>query len=1379
MSDLRLNIIINAITDGLRRGLDETKSLTEQLREKLKQALSDPATAGPLITVLRLAQNQFLALRASGVNALNAIKIAGIDSLEQIHQIRKDTDELRQSFIKFGASVVTTGLQAMRGVRFETAFSDVKKVVDGTQEQIESLERSLKNMALVVSVPLDELAKIAAFGGQLGLPFDEIEQFTLLVAKMSTAFGILPEEAAQSIGNLRNVFGLSIVELERFGDQINTIADNANTSERALLNVLDRAGGTAQRFGLLRGETVALSAAMLSMGREPEVVATSMFNMLSSLQNATGQTDEFKRALSALGLDAKQFERDVQAHPVKALDDFLQRIHKLNTAGQGSVIGAMFGKGSDSAAIGDLIAKLEEYHRLVGLASQDELFTGSMAKTFEEREKTVEGALSRLKNAISVMSINATALFLPAIRFSADALRDLAAATAKAIEQYPNLAAFTRIALIFSTLGGAFRLFGLAVTTLMPGIVAAIRSAVGILAVASGSGAMAVLRAGFTGLASVLTSIFGAAIGRAIVGVGALTLGLNGLSAALGFLGSSFVAVLSNPLTAFLAGITLIGVRIASTGSAIGRLAASVQLLGPIFLRLIGGPIGLMISALTFLGIKFIEVKDKLVEFGGINTTITEIIGASWRIVTRLFGDVAAWISQKLDQVGGYLSNLVGVDGKTWAAIKTHWTDFVSASGRLLLNLVNSFIATFGTINSTALFGIQAFFDLMKNGLSRTVDVAKAAGRDIANALNGDFSGQNTVAAFKSGVDSQLSILTSAKNKIAAVAKENFSTDYVGVLADSLKHSVGTVKQAIVDEINAGHAKPKQSAAKEQRNSGTGTGIIDGEFISNGPGHTKKAKEKTQPVESEMHGFEQGLTERKIAFERENTLREFSKKEEKKYWDTIIATYHGNSKTLADLKKKSSDLDLQIIREAAKEKEGLQKESFEAEHAAALDALDEKEVASQQELDLGTITQEQHLANLRNFAAERLAIEQKLLDDKRRLLGDDALALAQNLHEKEALTRAGAAKIQSIDNQDALARKEHFKQMFAPLENALDQSVNGVLTGQQTIKNAVKNAGQSIVLSYAATFIKTRVMAAAEWAWEAAGFAGKEAKKKAIENASFIWEGLLWAKKKAAMAAQWAWDVLGFGTAESTKTGIKVVNEGVQTGAAVGADIIQTTSKIAAEETKQTVTAKTASKSIMAKAYDAAAGVYSSLSDIPYVGWILAPIAAAATFITVAGWASMVGSAKGGEWQVGEDGSPYILHKDESVLPAGVAEGWRKVVSIVNTHVDDAGTGKKLSPAAEINQLFATGQLKPLTLPEFALNLTRDSQTTANGLAKDRVKADKERLRNPAAGGTKSGDNHIHIHGIALAPEEFFRKNSRHVISAAREEVRKFNTGKK
>ena len=68
-----------------------------------------------------------------------------------------------------------------------------------------------------------------------------------------------------------------------------------------------------------------------------------------------------------------------------------------------------------------------------------------------------------------------------------------------------------------------------------------------------------------------------------------------------------------------------------------------------------------------------------------------------------------------------------------------------------------------------------------------------------------------------------------------------------------------------------------------------------------------------------------------------------------------------------------------------------------AKHDDALAALDDKVTAAQQELDLGNITNQQYLDQLRTFAADRLGIEQQLLADKKALLKNDELALKQNL----------------------------------------------------------------------------------------------------------------------------------------------------------------------------------------------------------------------------------------------------------------------------------------------------------------------------------------------------------------------------------------------
>lgn len=87
----------------------------------------------------------------------------------------------------------------------------------------------------------------------------------------------------------------------------------------------------------------------------------------------------------------------------------------------------------------------------------------------------------------------------------------------------------------------------------------------------------------------------------------------------------------------------------------------------------------------------------------------------------------------------------------------------------------------------------------------------------------------------------------------------------------------------------------------------------------------------------------------------------------------------------------------------------------------------------------------------------------------------------------------------------------------------------------------------------------------------------------------------------------------------------------------------------AAESTA--ITVGTASKSILAKGWDAAAGAYSAIVGIPYVGPFLAPAAAAVALGAVLGMIGKISSAEGGWGQVPGDTMAQI-HKDEMVLPA-------------------------------------------------------------------------------------------------------------------------------
>lgn len=84
----------------------------------------------------------------------------------------------------------------------------------------------------------------------------------------------------------------------------------------------------------------------------------------------------------------------------------------------------------------------------------------------------------------------------------------------------------------------------------------------------------------------------------------------------------------------------------------------------------------------------------------------------------------------------------------------------------------------------------------------------------------------------------------------------------------------------------------------------------------------------------------------------------------------------------------------------------------------------------------------------------------------------------------------------------------------------------------------------------------------------------------------------------------------------------------------------------------------TQSQGILKHAGAAAAAVYDDVAQIPYVGWILAPPAAAAAFAAVAAF-----SAAGGMGDVPYDNAPFLLHKQEMVLPANIANPLRNMLS--------------------------------------------------------------------------------------------------------------------
>ncbi|MBF0804967.1 MULTISPECIES: phage tail tape measure protein [unclassified Neisseria] len=302
---------LKALADArIQLGLDTDEKARQEI-EKTKQA--------------------YETLKNSGTLSHDELARAADLQRDKVYRLERSLSDLRPSLTDVAdelQGVVTKagGLAyaAREAMKFETAMAGVKKVVDGTPEEIAGLSDEIKRMSGELGIMPDKLAEIAAQGGQLGVSLDRLPEFTEMAAKMSVAFGMTAEEAGDAAATIANVFQLPIGEVGRLGDAINVLGNNTAAREKDIVNAMARIGGTANQFGLAAEQASALAGAFIALGKPPEVAATAVNALLQKLQTAQSQGNNFQAALEGIGITADQ----MAANPQQALSDFMPAVRQ-------------------------------------------------------------------------------------------------------------------------------------------------------------------------------------------------------------------------------------------------------------------------------------------------------------------------------------------------------------------------------------------------------------------------------------------------------------------------------------------------------------------------------------------------------------------------------------------------------------------------------------------------------------------------------------------------------------------------------------------------------------------------------------------------------------------------------------------------------------------------------------------------------------------------------------------------------------------------------------------------------------------------------------------------------------------------------------------
>ena len=392
-------------------------------------------------------------LKSSGTLTKEELSRATAHYNDKVFQLNKSLSDLRPTLSDFanefrGVASGAAGLTyaAREAVKFESAMAGVRKVVDGTPEQIEQLGEQVKKLAVEFGMMPEQMAEIVAAGGQLGIAADKLDEFARVTATMATAFGMTAEEAGNAAATIANVFQLPIGEVEKLGDAINVLGNNTAAREKDIVAAMARIGGTAKQFGLVADEAAALADAFIALGKPPEVAATAINAMLQKLQTAQSQGKDFQAALEGIGTSADEMAANIAANPQQALTEFLHKLEGLDKQSRALTLSQLFGtEYSDDIAL--LVGSLGEYEKALGLVNDQSQIQGAMQKEAAAALNTTEGQINKAKAAVSNMAGELGNALLPILKITASTVETVATAISDFTKDFPVL---SKLAIYFA-----------------------------------------------------------------------------------------------------------------------------------------------------------------------------------------------------------------------------------------------------------------------------------------------------------------------------------------------------------------------------------------------------------------------------------------------------------------------------------------------------------------------------------------------------------------------------------------------------------------------------------------------------------------------------------------------------------------------------------------------------------------------------------------------------------------------------------------------------------------------------------------------------------------------------------------------------------------
>lgn len=424
---------------------------TEQYREAQAQVSALNAELSEAVSIQQQARSAFETTQTVGYYrelqsdvAATKSELAGFN--EQFKEMTNLADISNQAMLQLGITLTATVTPALTSMgkaaldaadTIDGAYRDMRKTVNGTEEDFEALKQAAMDFSTTSVVSADQILSIQAVGGELGIATEALDTFAETVANLSIATDLGSDEAAESLGTLSNIMSdLTEETMPNFADALVRLGNNGASTESDIADIASRIGSMGSILGFTTPQILAWASTIASTGQNAEAAGTAISNTMSDIEVAVAKGGDSLAAFAEVaGTSAEEFAAAWEEDPSSVMQAFIEGLQRVEESG-GSATATLDNLGITSTrqvqaieglmqSIDGLDDNLEMSQNAWDGVSDQWGEAGDAANEASAKAEGLSGQLSILENVAQNLGAEFGDAFLPIIEAVTDILQGL------------------------------------------------------------------------------------------------------------------------------------------------------------------------------------------------------------------------------------------------------------------------------------------------------------------------------------------------------------------------------------------------------------------------------------------------------------------------------------------------------------------------------------------------------------------------------------------------------------------------------------------------------------------------------------------------------------------------------------------------------------------------------------------------------------------------------------------------------------------------------------------------------------------------------------------------------------------------------------------